>query len=282
VRLQIQHRTTYRYTSPASYSIQLLKLTPRREGTQRALWWRLGTPGRSVEQLDAFGNQSHLLTLEGAHDEVVLSVDGVVETDDAFDGRLPVEQGLSPLVFLTPTPLTVSNSAIEALARRVFDGAAVDETAARRLMQCVTEAVRFSPGTTTVTDSAIDVIARGQGVCQDQTHVAIAACRSAGVPARYVSGYLLSEDANPAMHAWMDLWSQAEGCWLSCDVTQRALAGASLVRLAVGRDYLDACPVRGMRRGGGSEELEVRVAVHEATDTAVESMRSRQIQAGQQ
>lgn len=282
MRLQIQHRTAYRYTAPASYSIQLLKLTPRREAMQRALWWRLGTPGRSVEQLDAFGNQSNLLTLEGAHNEVVLSVEGVVETDDAFDGRLPMEQGLSPLVFLTPTPLTSSNAAIETLSRKVFDSTAVDETVARRLMESVTEVVRFSPGSTTVADSAVDVIGRGEGVCQDQTHVAIAACRAAGVPARYVSGYLLSEDANPAMHAWMDLWSQVEGRWLSCDVTQRSLAGASLVRLAVGRDYLDACPVRGMRRGGGREQLEVRVAVHEAAGTAVESLRSKQIQAGQQ
>jgi transglutaminase-like putative cysteine protease len=274
MKLQIQHRTTYRYTAPASYSIQLLKLTPRRETMQRTLWWRLGTPGRHVEQMDAFGNHAHLLTLEGSHAEVAIHVEGVVETDDSFTGHLAAENGLSPLVFLAPTPLTRANAAIDAMARSAFGGERADEAALRRLMEAVAAGVRFRAGSTEVSDSAIDVMQRGEGVCQDQTHVAIAACRAAGIPARYVSGYNLGGDAKATMHAWVDVWLHAEGRWLSCDITHREPAGAAQVRLAVGRDYLDASPVRGMRRGGGQEKLDVQVSVHEATTVPPDSHRA--------
>ena len=264
MKLQVQHVTTYRYTAPTSYSIQLLKLTPRRELAQRALWWRLRTPGRYVEQLDAFGNVAHLLTLEGAHGEVVLQAEGVVETDDGYNGHLNAENGLSPLVYVTPTPLTRPNAAIEALAHEVFDGRPATEPVLRRLIERVAEHVRYKPGSSQVSDAAADVIERGEGVCQDQTHVAIAACRAAGIAARYVSGYVLSNDGSASTHAWLDAWLAHEGRWLSCDVSHGALAGPAQVRLAVGRDYLDAAPVRGMRRGGGQEKLDVRVSVCEA------------------
>lgn len=274
MRLQVQHITTYRYSAPTSYSIQLLKLTPRRELAQRALWWRLRTPGRYVEQLDAFGNLAHLLTLEGAHGEVVLQAQGVVETDDGYSGRLPAENGLSPLVYVTPTPLTRPNAAIEALAHEVFDGRPASEPVLRRLLERVAERVSCQPGSTQASDAAAEVIERGKGVCQDQTHVAIAACRAAGVPARYVSGYVLSTDGTATTHAWLDAWLAGEGRWLSCDVSQGAVAGPSQVRLAVGRDYLDAAPVRGMRRGGGKESLDVSVTVSESPGVPVDARRA--------
>jgi transglutaminase-like putative cysteine protease len=274
MKLQVQHITSYRYTAPASYSIQLLKLTPRRELMQRALWWRMRTPGRYVEQIDAFGNIAHLLTLEGAHSEVVLQAEGVVETDDSFNGHLPPENGLSPLVYVTPTPLTRPNGAIEALAHEVFDGQPATEPVLRRLLDRVAACVTYRPGSTQVSDAAADVIQRGEGVCQDQTHVAIAACRAAGVPARYVSGYVLSNDGSATTHAWLDAWLADQGRWLSCDVSVCALAGPSQVRLAVGRDYLDAAPVRGMRRGGGKETLDVQVSVCEAPGVPPDARRA--------
>ena len=85
---------------------------------------------------------------------------------------------------------------------------------------------------------------------------------SSGVPARYVSGYLMSGDEGDiASHAWVDVWLEKPGAWLGIDVTHQSVAGARHCRLAVGRDYLDAAPVRGVRRGGGRETLEVRVLV---------------------
>jgi transglutaminase-like putative cysteine protease len=267
MRLHIRHRTVYRYAHPANYSIQTLKLTPRREVPQRTLSWRITAPGRRVEQIDAFGNVSHLVTVEGPHSEVPVTAEGLVDIDGQFAGRMAPDSGLSPLAYVSAGGLTAANEAIAALAREAFGGQVASEAGVRTLMDLVTERVRYRIGTSAVTDTACDAIARGEGVCQDQTHVAIAACRAANVPARYVSGYVFSDgDAHAASHAWVDVWLAGENCWLSCDVTHRTLAGPTLCRLAVGRDYLDAAPIRGVRRGGGREELEVRVEVVGVTE----------------
>jgi transglutaminase-like putative cysteine protease len=263
VRLHILHRTAYRYVVPASYSIQVLKLTPRREAPQRTLSWRLRTPGRRVEQIDAFGNVAHLLTVEGPHEEVVIEAEGVVETEEAADGVLPPDASLSSLAYVLATPLTRANETIEALAAAVFGGGPASVASVQRLMEAVPQSVRYRPGSTRVSDSAADVMRRGEGVCQDQAHVAIATCRAAGIAARYVSGHILTDEEHSASHAWIDVWLAGEGCWLSCDVTHGRRAGARLCRMAVGRDYLDAAPVRGMRRGGGREQLDVQVLVRD-------------------
>jgi transglutaminase-like putative cysteine protease len=124
----------------------------------------------------------------------------------------------------------------------------------------VCETVRYMPGTTSVEDSAVQAFARGQGVCQDQAHVFIACCRSAGIPARYVSGYLCSVDgSDSASHAWVDAWLEDAQGWLAIDVMHLKPKGERHCRLAVGRDYLDAAPVRGVRRGGGDEVMDVSV-----------------------
>ena len=264
MKLFISHDTRYDYAAPTSYSIQALKLTPRRDSGQITQRWRIVAPGRRVEQVDAYGNTTHLLTLEVPHREIRISVAGMVETSDSFDGSLRNDGALSPLVFLTPTPLTHPDAAIEQIARRVF-ATATNRSTLNLLMETIYDAVRYRAGTTLVTDTAAEALARGVGVCQDQAQVAIAACRAAGVPARYVSGYVLTGDADhAASHAWLDVWLDGEQRWVSCDVTHRAFAGPQLCRLAVGRDYLDAAPIRGVRRGGGIEKLEVNVIVSDS------------------
>lgn len=266
MKLHIEHRTTYTYAAPAGYSIQLLRLTPRRDATQRALQWRLRVPGRRVEQLDAFGNQTQLVTLEAPHIELTIEVEGVVETQDGLAGTFHHEGTLSPLAYAGSTTLTRSNAALDDLARGIFDGAAATRARIEKLMEAVTQRVRYRPGATQVSDAAADALARGEGVCQDQAHVAIAICRAARIPARYVSGYIYdSGAARSASHAWADIWLEAEQHWLSCDITHQTLAGARLCRLAAGRDYLDAAPVRGVRRGGGDEQLDVAVQVTDAS-----------------
>lgn len=267
MKLHIVHSTTYRYASSATYSIQTLKLTPRRDASQRTLSWRLQAPGRRVEQLDAFGNLTHLMTLEGPHTEVSLRAEGVIETDDSYAGTLAADNTFSPLVYVNATSLTQASEAIDALAARIFGEATATRNSAQKLIGSVAETVSYQPGTTVVSDTASEVITRGEGVCQDQAHVAIAICRAAGIPARYVSGYILGADAAQASsHAWVDIWLGSESAWLSCDVTHGALAGPRLCRLAVGRDYLDAAPVRGVRRGGGREQLEVHVSVADSAN----------------
>jgi transglutaminase-like putative cysteine protease len=260
MQLRIIHRTTYRYEEPVKYTAQMLRLTPRREGSQWVLSWTLRAPGRRTEQTDAHGNITHLLTLEEPHREMQIEVRGVVEMigDEEFVG---FDGTLSPLAYLAPTPLTQPSPEMVALARTHISAAGSLRERLYRLAGGVYERVRYTPGTTTVEDSAAVVFARGQGVCQDQAHVFVACCRAAGIPARYVSGYLCSVDGtDSASHAWVDAWLEDAQGWLGIDVTHLKPMGPKHCRLAVGRDYLDAAPVRGVRRGGGREVMDVSVA----------------------
>jgi transglutaminase-like putative cysteine protease len=126
-------------------------------------------------------------------------------------------------------------------------------------------AVRYKPGVSDVQDTAAAVLKNGEGVCQDHAHVYIASARSVGMPARYVSGYLYTGDSSDAAsHAWVDVWLGAEFGWQSVDVTHQRPAIGVYCRLAVGRDYLDAAPVRGVRHGGGGEKMEANVLVAES------------------
>ncbi len=259
MQVRISHRTTYRYQEPVKYTAQTLRLTPRRDGEQHTLAWSIQAPGRRAEQVDAHGNITHLLTLEEPHREISIVVTGVVEITRARD--VLREQGmLSPLAYLAPTALTAASDGIVALARAHLQGDGPLRQRLYELARGVCARIRYQPGTTTVEDPASAALERGEGVCQDQAHVLIACCRSIGIPARYVSGYLCSgHAAETASHAWVEAWlSEARG-WHGIDVTHVEPAGAGHCRLAVGRDYLDAAPVRGVRRGGGPEVMDVSV-----------------------
>jgi transglutaminase-like putative cysteine protease len=265
MQLHIRHETLYRYAEPVKRSMQNLRLTPRREPVQRAINWSISAPGRQHAQVDAYGNVVHLLTLDQPHREIRIVVSGVVETQEGEGLSLPDEGRLSPLAYLAETSLTRADEAIACLARAQFGSA--DSGAGRRgrllgLAEAVCDSVRYEPGATEVHEPAVRAFALGKGVCQDQSHVFIACCRSAGIPARYVSGYVYTGDNDAiASHAWVDAWLGREQGWMSIDVTHRAMAGGKHCRLAVGRDYLDACPVRGVRRGGGAEQMRVALIV---------------------
>jgi transglutaminase-like putative cysteine protease len=269
MQLRIHHRTAYRYDEPVKYSAQALRLTPRREVQQRVLNWTIHAPGRRTEQVDAHGNVTHLVTVEEPHKEIEIVVSGFVEVSpDA--GLTPHEGPLSPLAYLASTPLTAPDEEIRALSAHYMSGSAPLRERLYALAGGVQERVRYQKGSTSVEDSASAVLARGKGVCQDQAHVFIACCRAAGIPARYVSGYLYTGDAattdTAASHAWADVWLSDIRAWLGIDVTHREITGMQHCRLAVGRDYLDAAPVRGVRRGGGREKMDVDVSVWKAVD----------------
>jgi transglutaminase-like putative cysteine protease len=259
--LHIHHETTYRYDRPVKHSVQSLRLTPRTESGQRVLSWALHTPGRRSQQLDAHGNVMHLLTLDEPHDDIVLTVTGTVETEEVA-GAVASDRGrLSPLVYLPETRLTSTDGALREFARR-HASPAPDRDAALQLATAVRDAMDYVPGVTAVSDTAAQAFSLGRGVCQDHAQVMIACCREVGVPARYVSGYLLTDqDEHIASHAWVDVWIAAEAAWFAVDVTNGRPGGVHHCRLAVGRDYLDACPVRGVRRGGGNESMSAHVAV---------------------
>ena len=263
MQLHIRHETRYRYERPVKYSVQSLHLTPRRDLSQRALTWNITAPGRRLEQIDAYGNISHLLTIEEPHREITIMVRGVVETAD-IEGRQD-DGALSPLAYLAPTLLTAPTDDLRAFAHNALESITEPRARAQALAEAVFGAVRYKPGISDVQDSAAEAFKSGEGVCQDHAHVYIASARAVGMPARYVSGYIFTGDANDAAsHAWVDVWLGPEIGWQSMDVTHKRPAVRTYCRLAVGRDYLDAAPVRGVRQGGGGEKMEATVLVAES------------------
>lgn len=263
MQLHIRHETRYDYEETVSYSIQSLKLTPRAEPGQRVIAWRVSTPGERLEQVDPYGNVTHVVTVEAPHRELRIVVEGIADiTPDAAGGGVtPVLDGELPaLAFMAPTSLTRANEAVRSLSTRHLGRHPASRASLLDLVAGISEAVAYEPGITDVSHSAIEALELGSGVCQDQAHVFVACCRAAGIPARYVSGYFFTgATGEVASHAWADAWLGPGDGWLSLDVTHGSTAGASHCRLAVGRDYLDAAPVRGVRRGGGREHLTVAV-----------------------
>lgn len=267
MRLDIHHETTYRYAATVNHSIQYLRLTPRTDGAQRRLHWQIQSPGRRAVQRDAFGNTVDVLTVDQPHQEIRVIVGGQVETQDGPTGLIPHESAVPPLAFALATPLTEANDAVRALSSAHLQAVVAEEASLIRLSEDILSKVRYLTGSTDVHSTAIQALAQGQGVCQDHAHLFIACCRAVGIPARYVSGYLFTGDqGHLASHAWAEAWVEQgangkPGGWYSVDITHARPAGAQTVRLAVGRDYMDASPVRGARRGGGEEKLEVLVQV---------------------
>lgn len=259
MRLSIRHETAYRYTTPAHYSIQQLRLTPRIEPHQRVLNWRIDAPGRLQRFTDAYGNISHTMVLTGPHDAIRVVVTGSVDIGATAGGADQADRELSPLVFAVATPLTAADEPVREFAGRNLRKTerAADFLA---LAESICAAVAYESGITAVTSTAAQALEMGRGVCQDHAHLFIACCRTAGIPARYVSGYVdPGHSDQAASHAWAEVW--IDEAWVSIDVTHRELARDQHCRLAIGRDYLSAAPVRGVRTGGGEESLSVQVSV---------------------
>lgn len=265
MRFVIHHETVYRYTAPVLYSIQQLRLTPREEINQRVLSWRIQAPDNLQRSVDAYGNATHTLVLSEPHDHVRIAVGGALEIEPLQQGRVPsspdaLQEELSPLVFTLETPLTAAEASIRELAARHLGGRRGAEEFLG-LAGAICGEVQYEGGYTEVTTPAAQALSIGRGVCQDHAHLFLACCRAVGVPARYVSGYINPGDApHAASHAWADVWVENSG-WVSIDITHRQFADKHHCRLAIGRDYLSAAPVRGVRTGGGEESLNVSVQV---------------------
>ena len=266
MQLSIHHETLYRYSIDQAYSIQQLHLTPRPEGQQQVLSWRIDTPGNCLAYSDAYGNVSHMLTLNEAHKEVRIVVEGVVSTRMLNGGRLDTEDSLSPLVFTVSTRLTEPTPLLADIAARCLPrpGARVGTAELMTLAGHIFCAIQYRSGATDVFSTAGDAVMLGAGVCQDHAHVFLACCHAHGIPARYVSGYIdPGSSDHAASHAWVDAWAEDPGYsgWVSIDVTHNRLMTDSYCRLAIGRDYESAAPVRGMRRGGGHEVMSVKALI---------------------
>ncbi|HEY1719619.1 MAG TPA: transglutaminase family protein [Magnetospirillaceae bacterium] len=267
MRVAISHETVYRYASPAEYSIQYLRMTPLSGIQQRVLNWKLFAPAPLVPWTDAFGNSTHVLVMDRAHDEIRVQAVGEVEIADGGKPLLSDGEPHAPELFLRETKLTEADKQVREFAQKFLSGFKTNPGAGLEgLMTGIRNTIDYKPGATHVATSASQALTAGAGVCQDHAHLFVSCCRALGVPARYVSGYLCTDavgDANMASHAWAEAWVDGSG-WLSYDVANRMSNAKAHVRVAVGLDYLDAAPVRGIRKGGHGEELDVEVLVGDA------------------
>ena len=254
MRIRVDHTTHYAWDVPVRHSAQYLRLMPAANARQKVIEWRLETPGTPLEMRDGYGNVLHLLTLERAVAEIRIRSTGVVETSAAID-EAPDEVKLSPLVFLRPSALALADAALVEFAEP-YRRRCGTLSGLRDLASAVLARLPFRPGVTDPHSTAAEAFQEGNGVCQDHAHVFIASCRHLGVPVRYVSGYLYEprfSDSHVSGHAWAEAWVVDR--WRSFDITNGGPAGEHHVRVAIGADYLDAAPVRGVRRGGGAEKM---------------------------
>jgi len=259
--LNIEHHTRYVYSEHVNYTIQQLRLTPQNGFGQHVKRWEVKVSGELHPTEDAYGNIVHTLVVDVPHEELLIVAVGEVET--GVESMLQ-HMALPLQVYLRDTPLTAGDDAIRAFALSFKRPAHLQNDALEAMMHALLGRVRYINGVTQVSTSAAEAFRLGQGVCQDHAHVFISCCRSMGLPARYVSGYLFTEDGSLMQtHAWADVYLQNEG-WQSFDVSNGCRAGETHVRLATGLDYRSASPVSGMRSGGGVEGMASSVIVNQA------------------
>lgn len=265
MQLNIEHRTRYTYDTPADYSIQQLHLTPQSGFGQRVRNWQVRVNGGSIKpHADPYGNTAHTLVLDTPHREIRITAFGEVET--GLD--IPPPADTLPLqVYLRTTPLTKTDAALADFARRFSAAGKMNKSALHALMHGIRDRIAAQSPAATHPVGAIAAFAAGIGDCRDHAHAFIACCRRLGVPARYVSGYLVNPQDNLAdNHAWADAW--LDGKWLSFDITNLQPANGIHVRLAIGLDARDASPINMVR--------------HHHEDTLSHSLKARKLEQSQQ
>ncbi len=269
MQLHIRHETTYRYAQAAQLIVQALRMWPAPAAGQRVREWQVSVDGRRLRPTctDGFGNPVATHTVDRAVEAVRIAVRGQVETRDLHGVQGDLADTLPPSFYLAPTPLTRASDAMAELAAACA-GAGNPIERLHRLSSGVRDRVDYLPDVTDVETTAIEAFAAARGVCQDHAHVMIGMARTIGFAARYVSGYLCPiGDAAAASHAWAEVYVENLG-WVGFDAANRQCPDERYVRIACGRDYRDAAPVRGVRRGGIAETLEVDVRITETAQQA--------------
>jgi transglutaminase-like putative cysteine protease len=268
MRIRISHETRYRYAAPISGVIQTLRLTPRNHDGHYVVRWRIDVSEdcRLNEHEDAFGNITHTFTADGPFAELGVQVEGEVEVQDTAGIVRGTIERFPPSLYLRATALTEADGAIADFARETR--AQADDTLRllHALLGRIHSEMTFDTVETGTTTTAAEAFTLKRGVCQDLTHIFIAAARHLDIPARYVGGYFHRADGvtqQDAGHAWAEAYVPSVG-WVAFDPTNGICATEAYVRVAVGLDYLGAAPVRGARRGGGTESMAVKVVVDQA------------------
>ncbi len=288
--LEIRHLTQYRYAAPVRESVMELWLQPLASPRQRLLSFdiELDPVAQLFSYSDSFGNAVYHFDCPQPHDQLLIRSRAVVETEveeptpNALD-RGEWERLNSAFVkgecfdFLRPHGFAQATPALG----RFMQSRGLDElkradplTAVRRLCAAIYEAFEYEQGVTRADSPIDDTLEAGRGVCQDFAHVMLAICRLWGIPARYVSGYLLTDRSEghdrsdpDASHAWVEVFLPSLR-WVGFDPTNNIPAGDRHVIVAVGRDYGDVPPSRGVFKGDAESDLAVGVSVR-LTKTAI-------------
>lgn len=291
VRYHVRHDTRYRYDQPVGESRQILRLCPRELAWQHVCIHRLEIspePARRQRSVDGIGNTVEALHFERDHDTLFIRAESWVE--------------LTPREWPAPTASPAWEAVRDALAyragrrldaaqleacgylfesrhvrlKREFADYAAQDFApgtplligAQRLMQRIFDEFTFDPASTDVSTPVTEVFDRRRGVCQDFAHLMIACLRSLGLPARYMSGYLLTRPppgqarliGADATHAWVAVYCPPHG-WVEFDPTNALMPRLEHITLGWGRDFADVSPIRGVILGGGEHEPEIAVTV---------------------
>lgn len=264
MRLKVCHRTLYSYDAPVPYALQRVRLAPQNSHTQAIASWAIEVEGATEEVrfFDQFGNDTRLLSVSGEPHVIRITAKGEADIRDTAGVTGP-HTGFAPLwLFEHATALTAAGPLVGAIADGVGTGSEIERLHA--LSHAISERVAYRVGATDAATPAEDAVARGEGVCQDHSHIFLAAARRLGFPARYVSGYLMLDDAveQVATHAWAEAYLAGLG-WVAFDVSNGISPDGRYLRLATGRDYRDAMPVSGIRLGQAQEQLEVHITVEQ-------------------
>ncbi|WP_343598467.1 transglutaminase family protein [Acinetobacter sp.] len=259
MKLMVNHQTHYRYTQQVSNSIQSIKMMPQDDAHQQVQVWDMSVPGQYTLKKDAFHNLWITSTQRYAYHHLTIMAQGIIQIDPTQD-IANHSTALHPYIFLQPTTMTECSREMLAFA---YEHVKIkDRVHLQRLAEAVLCHIPYIPQATNVHTSAIDVFKNHEngGVCQDHSHVFIAMCRAMGLPARYVSGYLYApEMTHLASHAWTEVY--LEQTWYCFDISNQCFSPNAHIYVAVGRDYYDVAPVRGVREQGGVESMSSIVQV---------------------
>jgi transglutaminase-like putative cysteine protease len=255
----IVHKTCYKYFSKIEYSINALHLTPKTSKLQYVHEWQVDAPGEIINSIDGFGNICQHFTLYYPIKEINIVASGIVTSFDNYILPMDIHE-IDTSFYLQHTKICIPNKAIKDFATSISNKYYNQYDKAMALMQAIHTHMQYIPNITDTSTLAIEAFERKVGVCQDYAHVFLACARSIGIPARYVSGYFFSENAELASHAWIDVATSDES-WISLDVTHNIPTNDKYIRLAVGVDYKSVAPIKGIQIGGDRESMEVEVKI---------------------
>ena len=286
--LRVIHETAYEYDPPVQHALHVAHLRPLGHGTQRLLEHALHidpTPDQCTQDVDAHGNARAYFGLPFTHGTLRVRADSVVDTLarpapapglpwEAVREHLAYRRG-APYVeaaqFCFASPYVPLDEDFAHYARACFTPGRPLMEAAAALMSRIHQDFAYAPQATDAGTPALEALRLRRGVCQDFTHVMTGCLRSLGLAARYASGYLLTRPppgqprlvGADASHAWVSVWSPGPdgGAWHDLDPTNDRAPGEDYVTLALGRDYADVAPLRGVIHGGGRHVLHVAVTV---------------------